>query len=198
MFPILAATYRAAMGEADLSIFLVGPTGAYKSELAALSQQHYGPTMDRQNLPANWRSTGNALEGQAFAARVAILVIDDFCPAGATHDHQRMHRDADRVLRATGQPFRPAANERRPDPPTRPAAAGDDLRHRRGRAARAFARGPGSWCWRLPGDLGAPPPEAENPELRKRQADAADGLYAASMAGFVAWLRRSTRRSARA
>jgi Domain of unknown function (DUF3854) len=42
-FPLLAATYRAVLGEADFAIHLAGETGAFKSEVAALHQQHFGP-----------------------------------------------------------------------------------------------------------------------------------------------------------
>src|SRR5262249_27138320 len=38
-----------------------------------------------------------------------------------------------------------------------------------------------------PGDLGPPPPQP-NPALTARQRDAADGRYAASLAGFLRWL----------
>ena len=42
-FPLLAATYRAVLGDADFAIHLAGETGAFKSEVAALHQQHFGP-----------------------------------------------------------------------------------------------------------------------------------------------------------
>jgi hypothetical protein len=49
-FSLMAATVRAVFGDADFSVHLVGETGAFKSELAALYQQHFGPAMDRLNL----------------------------------------------------------------------------------------------------------------------------------------------------
>jgi hypothetical protein len=86
-FPLLGAVYRAALGEApgplDLSLHLAGPHGAGKSELAALAQQHYGAGLDARHLPGSWLSTGNALEGLAFAGKDALLVVDDFAPRGA-------------------------------------------------------------------------------------------------------------------
>src|SRR5205807_5268138 len=53
-------------------------------------------------LPANWSSTGNALEAQAFTAKDALLVVDDFAPQGSAADVQRYHREADRLLRGQG------------------------------------------------------------------------------------------------
>ena len=101
-FPIYGAVFRAALGSADFSLHLGGPTGAGKSELVALAQQHYGATLDARHLPGSWSSTGNALEGLAFIAKDALLVVDDFCPAGGSADVQRYHREADRFLRAQG------------------------------------------------------------------------------------------------
>src|SRR5262249_34850875 len=102
VLPVLAAVYRAALGDSDFGLHLSGPTGCFKSELAALAQQHYGAGMDARNLPANWASTGNALEGLAFTAKDALLVVDDFAPQGSSADVQRYHREADRLLRGQG------------------------------------------------------------------------------------------------
>jgi len=59
-FPLLAATYRAVLGDTDFALHLTGETGAFKSELAALHQQHFGAEMTRLNLPGAWSSTANA------------------------------------------------------------------------------------------------------------------------------------------
>jgi hypothetical protein len=101
-FPLLAATYRAVLGEADFAIHLAGETGAFKSEVAALHQQHFGAAMDRLHLPGAWSSTGNALEALAFCGKDALVVIDDFAPQGSSADVARYHAAADRVFRAAG------------------------------------------------------------------------------------------------
>ena len=62
-FPLLATTYRAVLGMADYALWLAGPTGSQKSELAALAQQHYGRGMTRTLLPGSWSSTDNAAGG---------------------------------------------------------------------------------------------------------------------------------------
>lgn len=94
-FPLLAATFRSVFGDADFSLHLAGATGAFKSELAALHQQHFGATMTRVYLPGAWSSTGNALEVLAFHAKDALLVIDDFAPQGNSADVARYHAAAD-------------------------------------------------------------------------------------------------------
>ena len=100
--PMLGAAYRAVFGDVDFALHLAGPTGAGKSELAALVQRHFGPGLDARHLPGSWSSTANALELLAFSAKDALLVIDDFAPGGQSGDVERAHRDADRVLRAQG------------------------------------------------------------------------------------------------
>ena len=85
-FPLLAAVYRAALGGVSFSVFLSGPSGVFKSALAALCQQHFGAAMEASRLPANFASTGNALELLAFSAKDALLVVDDFAPQGGTGD----------------------------------------------------------------------------------------------------------------
>lgn len=104
-YALLGSIYRAPLNEAvevDLSIFLFGYTGTRKSELAAIAQRHYGSGFNAKNLPANWASTANANEKLAFIAKDSILVADDFIPKGTQADIARIHKDADRLLRAQG------------------------------------------------------------------------------------------------
>src|SRR5262249_58215257 len=87
--PLLGATYRAVLGKSDFSLLLAGDSGLYKTEAAALIQQHYGAAMNARHLPGSWSSTGNSLEGVAFLAADAIFVVDDYVPTGAARDVQR-------------------------------------------------------------------------------------------------------------
>src|SRR5206468_980390 len=89
-------------GDSDFSLHLAGATGAFKSELAALAQQHFGAGMNRLNLPGTWSSTSNSLEVITFHVRDALIVIDDFAPQGSATDVSRYHAAADRVFRAAG------------------------------------------------------------------------------------------------
>ena len=99
---MLAATYRAVFGEADIALHLAGETGAFKSEVAALHQQHFGAGMNRLHPPGAWSTTGNALEIMAFYAKDTLFVIDDFAPQGSGTAMARYHAAADRVVRAAG------------------------------------------------------------------------------------------------
>jgi len=181
IFPLLAATVRAVFGGADFSVHLVGETGAFKSELAALVQQHFGPGMNRLNLPGTWSSTGNALEMSAFYAKDAVFVIDDFAPQGGASDVSRYHGDADRVFRAVGNHagrgrLDSNANLRDEKPPRALIlSTGEDIP--RGHSIRArlliLEIGKGT---------------ISGASLAECQSDAADGLYAEAMGAFIRWL----------
>jgi hypothetical protein len=99
--PLLAAVYRASLGKVDFSLFLTGQTGTFKTALAALCQQHFGAAMDASRLPANFASTGNALEELAFSAKDALLVVDDFVLSGGPGDGA-LQGLAERLFRAAG------------------------------------------------------------------------------------------------
>jgi hypothetical protein len=176
--PLLAATYRATLGATDFSVHISGPTGVLKTELAALVQQHFGAAMDSRNLPGSWSSTANLLEAVAFAAKDAVFVVDDFAPTGSAADVQRLHRDADRLLRAqgnaSGRGRMRADTTLRPGKPPRGlvVSTGEDVPRGQSLRARVLVLEVG------PGDV--------NDELLSLcQADAAAGLYAAAMAGFI-------------
>lgn len=101
-FPVFAAVCRAVFGDSDFSLHLAGPTGAFKSELAALAQQFFGANMVRANLPGSWSSTPNSIEVLAFHAKDSLVVVDDFAPQGNAGEAARYHGAADRVFRAAG------------------------------------------------------------------------------------------------
>jgi hypothetical protein len=179
--PLYGAVWRAVLGGVDHSLALIGPTGAGKSELAALVQQHYGAGMNARNLPGAWSSTANALEATAFIAKDAILTIDDFAPGGTSSDMQRLHRDADRLIRAQGNQsgrlrMRADTTLRPPRPPRGlTLLTGEDVP--RGQSLRGrllvLEVGPKALDWQ---------------RLTTCQRDAADGRYAAALAGFIRWL----------
>jgi hypothetical protein len=178
--PLHAGTYRAALGDTDFSEHLAGPTGEGKSELAALCQQHYGSELDARRL-ASWESTENAIEGQAFQAKDQLMVLDDFAPAGSSYDVQRWHKKADRVLRAKGNAS--GRKRMRPDTSLRPEkppralilSTGEDVP--RGQSLRArvlvLELSPGDVNWK---------------KLTRCQRDAAVGLYARAISGYLRWL----------
>jgi Domain of unknown function (DUF3854)/Domain of unknown function (DUF927) len=184
-FPLLVAPFRAVLGEVDFSVHLIGPTGCYKSEAAALAQQHFGPGLDARHLPSSWASTANATEEILFTAKDSLVVVDDYCPAGAVTDVARLNREADRIFRGAGnragrQRMNADGTLRPPRPPRGlTLSTGEDVP--RGQSLRA----------RLlileveQGDFG---PRGDNPTLSSCQLDAGQGLYSLSLSGFLRWL----------
>lgn len=180
VIPLHAAAVRAAMGKTDFSVHLAGPTGAGKSEVAALFQQHYGAGLDARNL-ASWESTENALEVRAFTLKDSLIVVDDFAPGGTTSDVQRLHKKADRLIRGKGNA---AGRERlwsnltaRPSKPPRALllSTGEDVP--RGQSLRARM---------LVAEVG--PDDIDWKKLTDCQRDAREGVYAEAMSGFVSWM----------
>ena len=180
-FPLFATVYRTAMGSPDYSVWLTGPTGAQKSELAALAQQHYGAGMIRNRLPGNWSSTDNSLEGLAFTIKDAVLVIDDFAPSTSRNDADRQHRAAERLIRGQGnhsgrQRMRADGTLRPPKPPRGLIlATGEDVPRGHSITARLCV-------------VDVQKGSVDLRRLSECQRHAADGLYAAAMAGFIGWL----------
>lgn len=183
-FPLLAADYRAPLAEAlpvDLSLFLAGQTGAKKTELTALAQAHYGAGFHGKNLPGNWDTTANAMEKLAFLAKDAVFVVDDFAPKRAAADVQRLHREADRLLRAQGNLA--GRGRMRADgslkteyyPRGLIISSGEDIPTGQSLRARMLV-------------LEVGPEDVNLDRLSKAQQAARDGLLAAAMAGFVRWL----------
>jgi hypothetical protein len=179
--PLLLATYRVVIDETDMSVDLVGPTGVFKTQAAALAVQHYGAEMDGPHLPANWSSTANYNEMLAFYAKDVLLPIDDFAPGGSEADIQRLHRDADRLAR--GAANHSGRGRARADgsisPPRHPRclilSTGEDQ-------SRTTSIMPRKLIVEVTkGDI-------EPGKLTACQGDAAAGRYALAMSGFIRWL----------
>lgn len=181
MFPLLGMLWRSVLGPADFSGHLAGKTSVFKSELAALVQQHSGSGYDARHLPGSWSSTANSLETTSFLFKDAIFVVDDFAPHGSPADVARSHRDADRLHRAQGN--RSARGRLRSDGELRAPKAprglilstGEDIP--RGHSLRA----------RLmvieikEGDI-------DVGRLTEAQQAARQGRFAQTLAGYIAWL----------
>jgi hypothetical protein len=179
--PVLAAIYRAPLGDMDFAQHLCGPSGVFKTELAALAQGHYGLALDARCLPGSWSSTENALEELAFAAKDMLLVIDDFKPRGSSYDVQSYHGKADRLFRAVGNHSgrQRLTRERKLRPDRRPRglvlSTGEEIPQGESLRARMLVAEIG------PGDI-------DCNRLTQCQRDAAAGLYAAAMSGYLRWL----------
>ena len=179
--PLLAATYRAPLGGVDFGLHLVGTTGAGKSELAALAQQHYGAGLNARHLPGSFSSTANALEGLAFSTKDALAVVDDFAPEGSSYDIARYHATAARLLRAQGNNSARgrmrADGSLRPDRPPRGLilSTGEDTPKGHSIKARTLI-------------LELEPDTLDWSRLTTAQREAAAGTYAAAMSAYLRWL----------
>jgi hypothetical protein len=179
--PLLCAIYRAPLGESDFTLHATGDSGLFKTAACVLAQAHWGAAFTDRHVPASWLGTGNALEALAFAAKDALFLIDDFVPRGSAADVARTNRDAERVVRAQGnragkQRMRADTTLRPPRPPRGLIlSTGEDTPGRGSGRARLlaveFRRG-----------------DVDVATLTASQADAAAGLYATAMAGYVQWL----------
>lgn len=181
MFPIVAATFRAPLGPSDFTLFLVGESGAFKSEVAGLAQRFYGATMNGRRLPGSWTSTENALESTAHGLKDALYVIDDFAPTGSPIEVNKLHAKAERIIRAQGnnsgrqRASRDGTAQRARPPRGLILSTGEDTPRGHSLRGRTYI----IEVWK--GDI-------DKERLTRCQADAAAGVYAQVMAGFLASL----------
>jgi hypothetical protein len=179
--PLLAGVYRAAVGDVDFALHISGQTGAKKTELGALAQQHVGPGNLARVPPASWMSTGNSLEVTAFAAKDAPLLVDDFVPQGSQVDRARQNAQADRLFRALGNKtgrgrLTPDGRQRRVRPPrSLIISTGEEIPAGHSLRARLVI-------------VQVQPGDVDDEKLTMAQRDAASGAYANAMAGFIRWL----------
>jgi len=177
--PTLGAVWRSILGAADFSVFVHGATGRFKTALASLLQQHFGAGFAAHRLPGSWASTANFNEVLAFIAKDALLVIDDFRPGAG--ERRRLEGEADRLLRAAangaGRGRLKSGTSLRPAHPPRALilATGEERPSGESLIARML------FVEVTPGDIGPK-------RLSARQRDAAGGLYAQAMAGYIQWL----------
>jgi hypothetical protein len=181
MVPMLAAAYRAPLPLLpETSVYAVGPTGSLKTALSAVVCQHFGRRLDAQRLPAEWKSTSNALEALAYQLAGVLMVIDDYAPQAA-EDPRRLAAAADRVFRGSANAS--ARSRLRPDGTMRPArppraqvlSTGEDVPPGESLRARLTIASV---------DAGA----VDLAALTKAQRLAAAGVYELAMAGYVRWL----------
>jgi hypothetical protein len=178
--PWLAATYRAPLPlPPDCGVWLYGRSGTFKTQMTALAQQHYGPTMHAKNLPGNWTSSGNDLEATAFLLDSSLFVVDDYSPDATKVDAAKRAAAADRLIR--GSANRAGRGRLRPDGTRRP------VKPPRGQVlTSAEDAPPGVESMRArtyvtkvtPGDVSMA-------KLTAAQKTAAGGAYAQAMAAYV-------------
>jgi Domain of unknown function (DUF927) len=181
MVPVVGAVYRAVLASTDFGLHIFGPTGAGKSAVAAIAQQHYGAAFGPHDLPGNWSSTDNALEASLFIGKDALFVIDDLLHTGTTADVARLERTADRVFRAqangSGRARMRTDGSLRPVRPPRGLVLSTGEESPRGQSLAARRA-----------DLELRPEDLDWDYLTVCQQRAGSGLYAQALSGFVQWV----------
>ena len=178
---VFGSAWRAPLGDSQLAVWVTGATGAGKSEVTALAQQHFGAGFTPQHLPAAWSGTGNSINELAYLAKDVLLTVDDFVPKGPAGSVARLHATAETVIRAQGN----GAGRSRLD-------ADAQLRGSRPPRATLLASGedvPAGQSLRgrmLIVDLG--PRDLDFTALTAAQAAAREGVLATAMAGYIGWL----------
>ncbi len=179
--PLFLACYRAPLGPSPFGLHLAGRTGNGKSVLQGLAQAHWGAAFDHQSIPGNWQSTKTALEVLTFAAKDAVICIDDFAPDGSKQDQARLQGTMAHIFRTVGNG---SSRDRCTDSATlRPSRAprglvlssGEDLPAGHSIRARVLI-------------LETEPEMIKWDRVTRLQAQAQAGQLAASMAGYVRWL----------
>jgi hypothetical protein len=177
--PLLLYTLTCPLGHVDFNCYLTGATGTFKTSTALVFQAFQG--FKGRTPPAGWESTSNALEGLAFAAKDALLLIDDYAPASNHHERRTQDAVVARVLRsqgnATGRARMRSDGSTTYDRPPRGGVlvTGEDLPSVHSLRAR---------CLFLEVQHG----DIRRDALTKAQRKARGGVYAKAFAAWVRWL----------
>ena len=107
--PLLGITYLAPLneflGEAlcppSFVTALIGTQGTHKTGIASLFMNHFGRFGIRK-MPANFMSTLNAVRRSAFAAKDAVLLVDDYFPATSLQERKKMEGIMQMLTRTFG------------------------------------------------------------------------------------------------
>lgn len=188
-YTLFAGIWRAALGKSDFSIWVVGPTGARKSELAAQVQQFFGRKLDARHLPLNWSCTENAMESLSNILADTVIVIDDFVRRGSHHDDIGLQSKAERILRGQGNcvgRMRCTTNgslQQTRECRGLPVVTGEDVASGESLMGRTIV-------------LGIQNSDVDLKELSVSQKLAAEGTYALAMAAFIRDLAVPGRREA--
>jgi len=176
-----AAMYLAPLSEVlcpAFTLWLVGPSGSFKSTLAALALCHFGE-FNVRTLPASWRDTANYLEKQMALAKDIPLVIDDWAPAQDMSRAREYEVKAEQVARAQGN--RMGRGRLRADTSSRAKyvprglllSTGEQLPSGQSHTARLFA---------IEFEFNS----IDTKKLTEAQKQAA--LYPAAMTSYITWL----------
>lgn len=184
MAPQLCATYRAPLPlQPETTLWTFGGTGAFKSHIAALFAQHFGPELTVRGFPTGWQSTANAMEGIAFQLANVVMVVDDYVPqAAATKtDLAKLNEKVERLVRgaanSAGRSRMRVDGTVRPElyPRAQVVCTGEDVPPGQSLQARTNL-------------VEIVKDDVTSDRLTPAQRTADEGVYAQAMAGYVQWL----------
>lgn len=98
----LAVVYRSPLGHLDAVLWPTGKSGRQKTSLLVLMQLHFGTQWTERELLLGWQSTISSIEVIASRARDALVLIDDFKPAGDWRVVAQKRGDLSRFLQGVG------------------------------------------------------------------------------------------------
>jgi hypothetical protein len=184
-YPIFGFVYRASLGPSAFVVFLNGRTGRFKSGLASVAQQHFGPRMGWDSfgyrLPLSFQVTANAAEIVAFAAKDTLLVVDDFAPGADPREAARIQDLAARLIRGVADRAgrvrlsRDIVVQAAHPPRGSLLMTGEDLPKGESNVARLLV-------------IDVEPDDVKLTALSESQQDGNDGRLATSMGAFIHWL----------
>ena len=103
--PLLSCAFLAPLAQAlkvDFTLWLEAPSQSQKSSIAAVALAHFGATIDRASLTANWTATANSLEATLFTLADSLAVIDDYAPQPSSAEQSKLDHVAGRLVRSAG------------------------------------------------------------------------------------------------
>lgn len=184
MAPQLCATYRAPLPlQPETTLWTFGGTGAFKSHIAALCAQHFGPELTVRGFPTGWQSTANAIEGIAFQLANVLMVVDDYVPqAAATKtDLAKLNEKVERLVRGSANSA--GRSRMRVDGTVRP-----ELYPRAQVVCTGEDVPPGQSLQARTNLVEIVKDDVTSERLTPAQKTADEGVYAQAMAGYVQWL----------
>lgn len=99
LIPIIAAAFRAAIGESHQTVYISGEKGNGKTLLATLGQQFFGAQFSEKNPPATLQSSANGINRLRSNTGDVLFLVDDFTPTGGARDLDKVAR-VDDIVRA--------------------------------------------------------------------------------------------------
>lgn len=181
---LLGAAYRSVLGRSRYVLLVNGTSGHGKTSFVSAIAAHFGAGINEGALPATWQSTGYGLIALANQARDILLPADDLKPEG--NDAQKLYEEFRKLVSAAAE----AAGRLRLLPDGSSASRGGYPRGTVVVTAESAPPGYSNNARLIQVTLRASLLQTPEQKARmKRWTDqAAQGVYARAMAGFVRWV----------